>query len=265
MNDRKSSNEYWESEWEKFDASDEISLDKRDTKNTLNIVIDQILRRIFEKHKLASGAEFFEVGCGGSRWLPYFSREFGFSVSGLDYTDSGVASAIAVCARQNVQAKIVKGDYERMDELLSKQRFDVVGSFGFVEHFEDTARCLGFISQIARPGGLIVTIIPNMAGVIGWIYKLLKPSVYQIHNPLNLKQMVAARVDIGLEIVSAEYLLATPGVIGKTRETDTGLFRGCKNVFRLLSHVFWKVELLGWRLPRSSLLSPYILCVAKRL
>lgn len=264
MTDRKSSNEYWESEWEKFDACDEISLDKRDTKNTLNIVIHQILTRIFENNKFVRGSEFFEVGCGGSRWLPYFSREFGFSVSGLDYTDSGVASALAVCARQNVQAKIVKGDYERMDELLSNQRFDVVGSFGFVEHFEDTARCLGFISQIVRPGGLIVTIIPNMAGITGWIYKLLKPSVYEIHNPLNLSQLVAAHVDNELEVVFAEYLLATPGVIGKTRETDAGLLRWGKNSFGSISRLLWRFELLGWHLPRSKFLSPYIICVAKK-
>lgn len=46
-------------------------------------------------------------------------------------------------------------------------KFDVVVTFGVVEHFIDTRACLDAMSQFLKPGGLLVTSIPNLAGWIG--------------------------------------------------------------------------------------------------
>jgi 2-polyprenyl-3-methyl-5-hydroxy-6-metoxy-1,4-benzoquinol methylase len=46
--------------------------------------------------------------------------------------------------------------------------FDVVISFGLIEHFEDTDACLKAISQFIAPQGLLITFIPNMEGFPGF-------------------------------------------------------------------------------------------------
>lgn len=264
MSDRKSSSDYWEGEWEKFDPSEEISLDENNPKNLLNIIIHKNLKRAFEKNDTKSNATFFEIGCGGSRWLPYFAKEFDFQVGGIDYTDNGVIGAINACKHHNINANIVKGDYEQMSAVLNGECFDVVASFGFVEHFEDTKKCISHIMKVSKKNGLIITIIPNMAGLYGLGYKLLKPSVYAIHNPIDLKQLAKAHAENGLQLIDEQYLLSTPGIIGATKDGDKGLFRFVKNSIRSLSQFFWLLELKGLlRLPRTKLLSPYIMCVYK--
>jgi 2-polyprenyl-3-methyl-5-hydroxy-6-metoxy-1,4-benzoquinol methylase len=263
MSDRKSSSDYWEGEWEKFDPSAEISLDENNPKNLLNILINRGLQKAFKKNNIKSGSAFFEVGCGGSRWLPYFAKEFGFQVGGIDYTENGVKTARDVCKYHSIDANIIKGDYEQMSSLLDGRNIDVIGSFGFVEHFQNTEQCVQHIIKILNKDGLIITIIPNMAGLYGIIYKYLKPAVYKIHNPIDLKQLTAAHHAVGLEILYSEYLLSTPGVIGEIKDAP-GLLVIIKKLLRRFSHLFWKLELLGLVLPRSKLLSPYIICVAKK-
>lgn len=263
MSDRKSSNDYWEGEWEKFDPSEEISLNEKIPKNLLNILIHKSLKNAFLKNDIKATATFFEVGCGGSRWLPYFAKEFGFKVNGIDYTDNGVVGAINACKHNSVDARIVKGDYEQMSATLGGECFDVVASFGFVEHFENTKQCISHIMKISKKNGLIITIIPNMTGLYGLGYKLLKPSVYAIHNPLDLKQLAKAHVENGLQLIEEQYLLSTPGIIGATKDGDKGLFKLVKNSIRYLSQFFWLLELKGLRLPRTKILSPYIMCIYK--
>lgn len=263
MSDRKSSNDYWENEWEKFDPSEEISLDEKDSKNLLYILIAKNLRKVFSLNNIKPNSTFFEIGCGGSRWLPFFAKEFGFKVGGVDYTDSGVAGALNACKHSNIKANIIKGDYEQMSSALSGERFDVVASFGFVEHFEDTKQCISHIMKVSKKNGIIITIIPNMAGLYGLGYKLLKPSVYAIHNPLDLRQLAKGHLDNKLELIDEQYLLSTPGIIGITKDSDVGLFGFIKDVLRKSTQFLWFLELKGLYLPRTKFFSPYIMCVYK--
>ena len=263
MSDRKSSNDYWEGEWEKFDPTEEISLDEKNPKNLLYILINRNLKKAFSQNGIKPNDTFFEIGCGGSKWLPFFAKEFELQVGGIDYTDNGVIGAMNACKHSNINAHIIKGDYEQMSSKLQGECFDVVASFGFVEHFENTKQCISHIMKVSKKNGLIITIIPNMAGLYGLGYKLLKPSVYAIHNPLDLKQLAKAHIDNKLELIYEEYLLSTPGIIGNTKDGERGLFKFAKNLLRKLTQFFWLLELKGLRLPRSKLFSPYIMCIYK--
>ena len=78
-----------------------------------------------------------EVGCARSRWLPYFAAEHGYEVTGLDYSTMGCEQARQILAAAGVEGRIVEGDlFSPPEDLL--EAFDVVISFGLVEHFDDT-------------------------------------------------------------------------------------------------------------------------------
>ena len=47
------------------------------------------LARVFRQH-IKPGDRVLEVGCGGSRFLPYFARDLGAEVWGLDFAPAGV-------------------------------------------------------------------------------------------------------------------------------------------------------------------------------
>lgn len=91
-----------------------------------------------------------ELGCGGSAFLPYFAHQFGFDVSGIDYSESGCDLARQMCVANNISARVVCADFFHAPAEMMES-FDVVASFGVVEHFSDTtytlSRFAGFLKR----------------------------------------------------------------------------------------------------------------------
>src|SRR5687768_7548575 len=52
------------------------------------------------------GQQLLEIGCGGSRWLPYFAVEHGLKVTGVDYAPLGCALARRVLDKEGVKGEI---------------------------------------------------------------------------------------------------------------------------------------------------------------
>lgn len=46
------------------------------------------LRNLFSQY-VPCGAKVLEIGCGGSRWLPFLARRLGCEVWGIDYSEEG--------------------------------------------------------------------------------------------------------------------------------------------------------------------------------
>src|SRR4051794_41777320 len=87
-------NAYWDAAWSA--RVPEGVVDPRDRR------LDNEVNRRFEAwfHRVLAGVsgQLIEVGCAGSAWLPYFAREHGFHVTGLDYSPRGCEQAEAVLA-----------------------------------------------------------------------------------------------------------------------------------------------------------------------
>lgn len=150
-------------------------------------------------------SRLIELGCGNSRWLPYFASR-GFDIWGIDYTESGCACAREIlrqaqlCTNQIVCADL----FAPPPSMLSV--FDVVISMGLAEHFEDTTGWVQAVVSFLKPGGTIITIVPNICGLIGFLQKRLERSIYDKHVPLDLRQLILAHERAGLKFVQASYL-----------------------------------------------------------
>jgi 2-polyprenyl-3-methyl-5-hydroxy-6-metoxy-1,4-benzoquinol methylase len=225
-------------------------------------------RRLAE-YGFGKGSRLLEVGCGGSIWLPYFAREHGFEVTGLDYSEKGCAAAEYVLRRDGVDGKVVCGDlFDPPEEMLGA--FDVVTSFGVVEHFQSTAGAVAACARFLRPGGVIMTIIPNVAGLSGAGVKFFDPKLYSIHVPMTKEQLGRAHSEAGLEVLDCRYL--TPAWFSDWSVPAGDRRRGR----RLLRNLLWYPtaalsagawvldDLIGNRLPGSRWFSPWAICWARR-
>jgi cyclopropane fatty-acyl-phospholipid synthase-like methyltransferase len=200
------------------------------------------------------GKRLLEAGCGGSGWLPYFAQRWGFRVSGIDYSSAGCASAESLARRAGVEAEIVCADFFAPPEQFVGA-FDAVVSMGVVEHFADTAAALNALARLLRPGGVLVTEVPNMAGFNGTLQKLLRRSVYDIHVPLDARALAAAHEAAGLRLIECRYLMSfNLGVVNAGRFSF---------VLAALSRVAWLLERLTGRWPATRALSPYVFAVAE--
>jgi SAM-dependent methyltransferase len=207
-----------------------------------------------------------EVGCGGSVWLPYFRKDLGWQAAGLDYSLRGCTLARRVLDRAGVDVPVHYCDlFAPLPDLV--QAFDAVVSFGVVEHFVPTSRVVEALAKFIRPGGVVVTIVPNLVGWLGALQKRLNRSIYEMHVPLTAASLAQAHAEAGLEVLEARYVSTMDFYVaiegGNTGEARFGA-RSALKAMRLLSKVLWLAENLSCPVPTTKSLSPYIGCVARR-
>jgi 2-polyprenyl-3-methyl-5-hydroxy-6-metoxy-1,4-benzoquinol methylase len=212
-----------------------------------------------------AGRRLLEIGCARSPWLPYFASHFGADVTGLDYSEVGAALARQVLAAQGVSGEVHCADFFSPPQTLLGG-FDVVTSFGVMEHFDDTAAALAAAARFLRPGGLLVTEIPNLVGAVGWLQKHLNRPVYDIHVPLDREALAHAHSQAGLRVVRCEYLaLLQLGIVNLSggRARRSVVRARLEFIFRLLSAGVWKLD--EWTGPHAPgrLAAGYVLCAAR--
>ena len=210
-----------------------------------------------------------EVGCADSIWLPYFGKELGFSVAGIDYSKTGCERARITLKDAGVEAPVYQADmFDPPAELVGQ--FDVVFSYGLVEHFEDTAAAVSALVRLLSTSGLVITIIPNMAYLNGALQRLLNRRIYELHVPLRLHQLTDAHRAAGLIVDSERHLLSCNfGLLIAGSETEPFIVQGVKRTLQsgLIACQFplWWFESKGFALVAPNRwTSPYLAVVAKR-
>jgi SAM-dependent methyltransferase len=197
-------------------------------------------------------------------WLPYFAKEFGFRVTGIDYSSTGCEQAKAILAREGVDGDIIFADiFEPPAHLLN--RFNYVVSFGLVEHFEATDQCLRACAAFLKPEGCMLTVIPNLNGVVGWIQKCLGRDVYGLHVPVDDVALRRAHEAAGLNVLRCGYFcFSNFAVLNLTRIRQSFLGLWLSRSLVAASAVTWVLEKVGFKFVPNKLTSPYIVCVSTK-
>lgn len=212
--------------------------------------------------------KLIEIGCARSVWLPYFAKEFGFNVCGIDYSEIGCTQEEQILTRAGVQGEVVCVDFFSPPESMLGE-FDVVVSFGVVEHYEDTAACIEAFAKFLKPNGTLITSIPNLVGLIGSIQKTLNRPVYDIHVPLDSGGLADAHRASGLEVVSCDYFIGVNfGVCNlngiQTGSTEWYVKKVLLSLLACLSLIVLFIEDKVGNFKVNKVTSPYINCVARK-
>lgn len=253
---------YWDGLWQKSDLPPSFSGEG----SGLSAHFSRQLHSYFVSilgDKALRGAKFIEVGCARSAKLPYFARYFGFQVGGLDYSELGCQQARAILERDGVPGEIICCDmFSPPEDLLGQ--FDVVFTYGVAEHFKDTAGVVRAFAAFGKPGGLIVTLVPNMVGLNGTLQKWFSRPVYDIHIPLSATELRVAHERAGLQIVSwGPILISNIGVANFDNYKDRWFYRPLSRVRSVVMKLLWLAEALPGLRP-NDWSSPYFACVARK-
>jgi len=219
--------------------------------------------------KDAKGKSMLEIGCGSSGWLPYFRKRYELEISGLDYSEVGceVAEENLRMQKLDFQAIYCK---DFLDSNFSLNRkFDFIFSYGVVEHFENTAEILAIFNKLLNPGGKLITLVPNLKGLNGYVTRKSMPEIYALHKVMTNKELRKFHMDAGLSIVRSSYV-GTFSVAVLPFANSNGWFfkQGTKRRERALTFIgyldtvfstFFKITRIN--LP-GKFLSPYIICIA---
>jgi 2-polyprenyl-6-hydroxyphenyl methylase/3-demethylubiquinone-9 3-methyltransferase len=146
-----------------------------------------------------------EMGCGNSIWLPYLARKRNVKVFGIDYSEEGCALARKRLETENVAGKIICQDVFTADHREIGQ-FDLVYSLGVIEHYTNTEEILRKLMDFVKPGGTLLTEIPNLGSIHGFLAKIYQPSLLAKHKILSRKDLQRYCVKIGMENVYSCYI-----------------------------------------------------------
>lgn len=266
-NKDKASEKYWSNFWHNQSLPLPLNIEKKHLDNLTYRKFDSFYTSIWKKEKNIKQT-LLEVGCGNSIWLSYFAKQFGFKVSGLDYSEYGCAQTKKILERDGVIGEIHYGDlFNPPTQLVNK--FDVVCSFGVVEHFNNTADVLDKIGAFLKPGGILITTIPNLTGVTGYLQKWMNKPVYDIHKVMGLKDIEHYIKEAGFEIIQSERII--PVSFGVTLdEIDNKKVKFLKmkkyilKGFQLIGKAFWLIDDRIIHLPKNEIFCAGMIVAARK-
>jgi len=140
------------------------------------------------------------------------------------------------------------------------QLYDMVLSFGLIEHFSDTAAIIKTHLQFLKPGGTLFITLPNFTGVNGWVQRKFDLENYNKHyidcmNPAFLAETCR---QLGLTEVESYYHGRFSTWLENRAEKPTLVKAIVKSVW-LAGKIITKLIPV-----ESKLLSPYIVLKATK-
>ena len=160
-----------------------------------------MLRRFLSKEH---GGDAIEIGCVPGNWMVYLNKEYGYRVSGIDYSEH--LDYVA----KNLELNDIRDFTLFHDDLFtftSAIRYDLVFSSGFVEHFDDHNRVIERHAELAKPGGLVAIMVPNLTHVHRILCGMFAPDLLAKHRfPLMHRTVLAEALEkAGLEVLFCDY------------------------------------------------------------
>jgi SAM-dependent methyltransferase len=162
---------------------------------------------LFERYlPRASGdlpVDFLEIGCYPGRYLYLFAKEFGYRVAGVDFLPEAAAIPDWL-AELGVAAQVTVADFFTFQP---GRGYDVVASFGFVEHFPYWQEVLQRHLALLNPGGYLIIEFPHLARGQYWLRRFLNPQFFKAHylegmDPAKWRQALEAH---GIEVLYCDY------------------------------------------------------------
>jgi 2-polyprenyl-3-methyl-5-hydroxy-6-metoxy-1,4-benzoquinol methylase len=164
------------------------------------------IRRWLEQHIPRGRGTCLEFGCFPGRYLAVLG-ELGYEVSGIDLTPRLERDLPDWMRAQGYRT----GDFIQADVFTHpfEKSYDVVCSFGLIEHFAQWPELVERHAKLVRPGGWLALSTPNFRGALQQrLHRWLDSVNLAEHNLEAMQPRLWAQLvrRLGLEVVMCGYI-----------------------------------------------------------
>lgn len=229
--------------------------------------IPAIFNDITDRFFISDGnKKIIEIGCAPGHKLTQFAARYGYEPYGVEYTALGADATRKTFMRHHIPPEHVflKDFFDADFQRAHRYAFDVVMSFGFIEHFYDPRSALAAHVDMLRPGGLLLIMIPNIRGIYYPLLRFLEPHVLAIHNTEIMKKKIFQNLfqSIGMQELFCDYYgLLNFGLLQARGNFRTALL---KMLWRMQSLINPVMSFFYHPLLENRTTSPYLLYIGRK-
>jgi 2-polyprenyl-3-methyl-5-hydroxy-6-metoxy-1,4-benzoquinol methylase len=257
--------DYWDRAWSQREAPEPLDPRAGGLNGTVARYWHAFFAKTFRTLGIRADERLLEAGCGGSIFLPYFVREYGLIAEGVDNSPEGCALSNAIARRCGIATPVHSCDVLQPPASL-RGRYRVVFSMGLAEHFTPTSSIVSALASFLEPGGFLITVVPNMHGLVGTLQSLVDPAVYRVHVPLSPTQLAAAHAQCALRVLDAAHAMtANFSVVNFSGPGSRVPPALSLRMASWGSKIIWGLERIGLPEIPNRWTSPYVVVVAQRV
>ena len=148
--------------------------------------------------------KLIELGCADSLWLPYLAKNYESDCYGVDFSELGCQLAKRNLVLAGVDAKI---HCEDIFTYIKSHTFeyDFIYSMGLLEHFTEPGMVLEEMKRLLKPGGKMLTILPNLRGMYTPIARVASPKLLATHQVIIPSALKELHQSVGLDVTEFGY------------------------------------------------------------
>ena len=218
---------------------------------------------LFKKYLRKSNGEIcLEIGCVPGKFLAYICKTFGYFAEGIDYLEDSEKITGTTLKNNGINYyKIYKADFMDWDP---PERYDLVCSFGFIEHFTGSLnkKVIKKHIKLVKPGGKLIVEVPNFRYCQYFVYYILNRGLSRIHNKetMNLTYYKNIARDNNLKILYLGYWGGPFEFLGEfVKYSNLNLLQ---KLFYIILIIIKKTKIL--KNTRNCFLSPFIVFIAEK-
>lgn len=234
---------YWEQFWAKYKPS---------------VVKEGMFLKRFDEYLPGPESRSIEIGGFPGICSVYFKKFKNYDVTLLDYLIiPGIIKEVErINSIEGESIKVIKADFLT---FKTDDRYDVVFSCGFIEHFKDVRDILQRHCNILKRGGTLLVTLPNFRGLNGFINRIFDRMTYNVHNieAMDIKKLDRICRTLGLRKYDIFYF----------GNTDTPYIWICNwEKVALITRIMLKIlnKIISFLGINNRLLGPHIAIVGKK-
>ncbi len=207
------------------------------------------------------GLTCVEIGAHPGANLCWLARRFGYRPTAIEYREDAEDMKALFLHNGVPGLAVIREDFRNVRGVA----FDVVTSFGFVEHFRDAADVVARHAEMTNDGGYLVISVPHFGGLQSLSRRIVMRrealrEMLAVHNRDIMNRDALSRVlrSLGLEVLFAGYAMGFRFWVPWDSPQVRPRLRGVARALNAIDRRF------GRSLPSCRVLSPMILTVSRK-